>query len=57
MTTVTGIFCPKCKKEIEIKTQGLLGGILSQFFVHSIIDFAKKEGGSIICPCGHKFRI
>ena len=33
LTTKTGIICPNCSKEFEIKTEGICGGILKQTFL------------------------
>ena len=56
MTTGTDIICPKCRKEVEIITEGLFGGILKQMFIGAVMDRAKKEGAVITCSfCDHKF--
>ena len=56
MTTGTDITCPKCRREVEITTQGLFGGILKQMFIGAVIERAKTEGAIITCSsCGHKF--
>ena len=59
LTTRTGITCPSCGKEFEVKTKGLFGGILKQAFLHTIIDAIKKNSKGrmkVTCgKCGHEF--
>jgi len=56
MTTGTNIFCPHCKKELQVETEGLLGGVLQQLFLQSAMERLRKEGGKIKCgSCGKIF--
>ncbi len=58
MTTTSEIICPNCDTELEIETEGLLGGILKQLFIQSILTRAKTEGATVTCgQCKHKFEI
>ena len=58
MTTTTEIICPRCDTELMIETEGLLGGILKQMFIGSLINRAKTEGGIVTCgTCKAKFDI
>lgn len=60
LTTETGIVCPACNNEFEIKTEGLFGGILKQMFLHGVIGAIAKRNSkgniTVTCGnCGHKF--
>ena len=56
MTTTTGIQCPECDTDIQIETEGLMGGLFIQLFVHSVIERLKREGGNFVCGnCGHEW--
>jgi predicted RNA-binding Zn-ribbon protein involved in translation (DUF1610 family) len=55
-TSVTN--CPKCGHSFKLETKGILGGIIAQMFMHSILDKAKKrkQGMDFECGrCGHKW--
>ncbi len=62
LTFGSEIVCPNCKKEIAIKTEGLLGGILKQLFLIKLFEVIKRgktdliKKITIVCgSCGHEF--
>lgn len=56
MTTRTGIVCPHCNEKIIVETEGILGGIIKQMIIGSIINRLKEIGGTMTCPkCSNKF--
>jgi hypothetical protein len=58
ITTTTGIVCPHCRKEWEINTKGIFGGIFAQSITHSFIRRLKREGGTVTCgSCKCEFNI
>lgn len=46
LTSVTGIYCPHCKKELEYTV-----GFFGTFFMPDVIKRIKKDGATI--TCGH----
>lgn len=57
LTTGTDIICPHCKREVEIETEGLLGGIMKQMLIGAFITRLKTEGGTVTCgKCKNKFK-
>ncbi len=58
ITTRLGIICPNCRKELEAKTKGLLGGLFTaQPLIHGVIKRIKKEGALITCGhCNHEWQ-
>ena len=58
VTTRLGIICPNCNKELEAKTEGLLGGLFTaQPVIHGFIKRIKAEGALITCGhCNHEWQ-
>ena len=58
LTCGTGIICPGCKKEIQVETKGIFGGIIQQMIVGSVFDRIKREGAKIThYSCGTVFHV
>ena len=59
LTTRTGVTCPNCGKDLEIETEGLFGGILTQLLMQGALAAIKRNGkGNVTATCekcGHKF--
>lgn len=48
--------CPVCGARMEIKTKGILGGILAQMFTHRVFDAFDRKGGHVTNGrCGHEY--
>jgi len=44
LTTRSGIICPNCNQEVGLETEGFLGGIIKQLFLHACIGQATAMG-------------
>ena len=48
LTTRHDLVCPSCGK-IDIKTKGILGGIIQQLFIISFLKRLEQIGGTMTC--------
>ena len=56
MTTRTGIVCPNCEQEVMIETEGLLGGVMQQLMIQSVIKRLETESATLTCGnCEHEW--
>ena len=58
MTTAYPEFdCPNCGNKAKLETKGLLGGIIQQMFINSVMEHARKRDLTITCKiCGCKWQ-
>lgn len=48
LTTRSDLTCPSCGK-IDIKTKGILGGLIQQLFLQSALKKLEQVGGTMTC--------